>query len=88
MNLKSTVHFSTLCFTTRAVFEDEGRASLADITTLGFVISLVTSASVAIADCFFVLLLLIDHDFTPCSRLKVNLDHAASLLVLAAILNM
>jgi NAD(P)-dependent dehydrogenase (short-subunit alcohol dehydrogenase family) len=37
---------------------------LADVATLGFAISLMTSASVALSDCFFVFLLPIPHDFT------------------------
>lgn len=50
----------------------------ADLATLGFAISLVISASIALAVRFLVFLLLIDHDFMPCGRLKVNLDHGAS----------
>jgi len=50
--------------------------SRADLATLGFAISLVTSASVALSDCFFAFLLPIHHDFTTPARLLVNLDQA------------
>jgi len=40
-----------------------GRSSRTDVTTLGFAISLITSASVVSADCFLVFLLAIYHHF-------------------------
>jgi hypothetical protein len=51
-----------------------GLCSRADIATIGFAISLVTSASVALADCFLVFRLAIRHDFRNPERLLVNLD--------------
>jgi hypothetical protein len=55
---KFIVHFSTLFSTTRTSFREKTElCSLADLATLGFAISLMTSASVALADCFFVFLL-------------------------------
>jgi hypothetical protein len=56
------------------------QSSLADITTLGFAISLMTSARVALADCFFVFLFAISHDFRNTGRSLVNLDQVASCL--------
>ena len=47
MSCKFTVHFSTSFSTTRTSFRKTGLCSLADIATLGFAISLMTSASVA-----------------------------------------
>ena len=61
---KFTVHFSTSFSTTRTRSDKTELCSLADIATLGFAISLMTSASVALAGCFFVFLLPIPHDFT------------------------
>src|SRR5271166_2069335 len=40
-----------------------------------------TSASVALADCFFVFLLPIAHDFTSSGRLMVNFDQRKSNLL-------
>jgi hypothetical protein len=54
---KSTVHFSTSFFTTSASIRRRRRYSLADIATLGFAISFMTSASVALADCFLLFFL-------------------------------
>jgi hypothetical protein len=48
-----TVRCSTSCFTTRTPIRNPSRYSLADIATLGFAISFMTSASVALADGFF-----------------------------------
>jgi Crp-like helix-turn-helix domain len=56
---KSTVHFSTSFSTTRTSFRTMWQCSFADRATLGFAISLITSASVALADCFCVSLLAI-----------------------------
>jgi hypothetical protein len=66
MNYRFTVHFSALFSTTRLEHRSEKTElySLADVATLGFAISLMTSASVALADCFFVFLLPISDDFT------------------------
>jgi hypothetical protein len=52
-----TVHFSTSFSTIRSALRQNGLYSLADRTTLGFAISLMTSARVALVDCFFVFLL-------------------------------
>ena len=54
---KFTVRFSTSFSTIRTSFRKNELYSLADVATLGFAISLTTSASVALADCFFVFLL-------------------------------
>ena len=51
--------------------------SRADISTLGFAISLMTSASVALADCFCVFPLAIHPDFRTPGRSLVNLDQMA-----------
>jgi len=67
MNYRFTVHFSALYSTTRTLelhSEKTELYSLADLATLGFAIPLMTSASVALADCFFVFLLPISDDFT------------------------
>ena len=57
---KFIVHFSTLFSTTRNFVPKKTELySLADLTTLSFAISLVTSASVALADCFLFSLLTI-----------------------------
>jgi hypothetical protein len=47
-----TVRFSTSFSTTSAFDPKTLDATLADLTTLGFAISFMTSASVALADCF------------------------------------
>jgi hypothetical protein len=53
------------------------QCSRADIATLGFAISFMTSASVALADCFCVFLLAIHHDFRNPGHSPVNLDQVA-----------
>jgi hypothetical protein len=63
MHCRFTVHFSTLFSTTRRSFRKMWLCSRADLTTLGFCISLVTSASVALGDCFFCFLLPIHPRF-------------------------
>jgi hypothetical protein len=57
MPCRLTVHFSTSFFTTRPAFRTMWQCSRADIATLGFAISLRTSASVAWACCSFALIL-------------------------------
>jgi hypothetical protein len=57
MNYRSTVHFLTSFSTTSAFDPETLDATLADITTLGFAISFMTSASVALADCFLIFFL-------------------------------
>ena len=57
---KFTVHSSTSFSTTRDFAPKKTELySLADLATLGISISFMTSASVSLADCFFVFLLLI-----------------------------
>ena len=52
--------------------------SLADVATLGFAISLMTSASVALADCFLVFFLPIASIMSRVlGSLPVNLDHVS-----------
>jgi hypothetical protein len=48
----------------------------ADIATLGFAISLVTSARVALSDLLIVFLVAIQHAFRKPERFQVNLDQA------------
>jgi hypothetical protein len=47
-----------------------GRCSRTDVATLGFAISRMTSASVALADCFLVFLLAMYHHFTRFGSVK------------------
>ena len=72
-SLKSTVHFSTSFFTTQRIWAF-GVYCLADRTTLGFAISLTTSASVALADCFFVFFFIHARMISRVRAFKVNLD--------------
>ena len=58
-------------------FEQRELYSFADKTTLGFAISLMTSASVALADCFLVFFLPIGPMISLVrARLQVNLDRS------------
>jgi hypothetical protein len=59
MNYRFTVHFSISFSTTRTLVRtaEEETFYFADATTLGFAISLMTSASVALADCFLLFFL-------------------------------
>jgi hypothetical protein len=52
---KSTVHFSTSFSTTRTSFRKNELCSLAELASLGFAISLITSASVALSACLLAL---------------------------------
>jgi len=73
---KFTVHFSTSFSTTRTRPKKE-LSSLADEATLGFAISLMTSASVSSGDCFLVFFLRIaPHAVTNVNRLQVNLEQS------------
>ena len=69
-----TAHFLTSFSTTRTPFRRLGLCSLTDIATLGFAISSMTSANVALADCFFVFLYTYAYDFTIPVPLQVNWD--------------
>jgi hypothetical protein len=72
---KFIVHFLTLFSMTRSSISRKKECySFADETTLGFAISFMTSASVALADCCFVFFLRMKHDFTSLGCLQVNLD--------------
>jgi hypothetical protein len=61
-------------FFTTGSLRNMGLGSLADITTLGLAISLVTSASVSSSSCFLVFFC-IRHDATRANRLQFNSDH-------------
>src|SRR5438552_10485864 len=61
--------------------------SRADIATLGFAISLVTSARIALGDCFLVFFLSIVDDVTSANQKQVNSDQFASTLGTAFVLN-
>ena len=68
LNLTSHVFFTTS--SRRSI----GLGSRADIATLGLAISLVTSASVSLSNCFLVFFF-IRHDATRANRLQFNSDH-------------
>lgn len=81
MNCRFTVRCSKSCYTTRTSFRKTGLYSLAEVATLGFAISLMTSARVALADCFLVFFLPTIFMMSQVrGRLQVNFDHANCLL--------
>jgi hypothetical protein len=69
VGFKFTVHFSTSFSTTRAAFRKMSLCSRADLATLGFAISLTTSASIALSDCFLVFFL---PTVPMMSRVRIN----------------
>ena len=78
---KFTVHFSTSFSTIRTSFRKNEIYSFADVATLGFAISLTTSASVALDDCFLVFFLpIVQMTSRVWGRLQVNFDQANCLL--------